>query len=51
MKNTEMIKAVLNAFVIIIGAYMIVEFAGVAVPPLLSGIAFVLIGIAQFLEM
>lgn len=50
MFKMKALTTILNIAVIVIGIFMIVKYAASALPPLLSGIAFVLLGIAHLLE-
>ncbi len=50
MGDTKTIEHTLNAATIAIGVYMLVSYAGAALPPALSGVAFVLIGISLLLS-
>lgn len=45
MKPINIIPIIFSAAVIVIGFIMIIKFAGKALPPALSGIAFILTGI------
>jgi|GEM_PF-3313359 len=49
MKAMNVVQVILSIVTILIGIFMIVKFAGSALAPLLSGIAFVVIGIALLL--
>jgi hypothetical protein len=40
-----LIKRIFSLAVLIIGIFMVIRYAGYVLPPLLSGIAFVLIGL------
>ena len=51
MKNKKNILGVLGLAVLIIGIYMVVKFYGAALPPVLSGIAFILLGLGQLIEL
>jgi len=42
LKNTA--QTILSGLVFIVGFYMVIKFATVALPPVLSGIAFMIIG-------
>jgi L-lactate permease len=48
LKNTA--QTILSGLVFIIGFYMIIKFAGTALPPVLSGIAFMIIGFLFLLK-
>lgn len=50
MKGMKIIQAILSVGVAFIGIFMVVRFAGKALPPLLSGIAFILIAITLLLR-
>jgi hypothetical protein len=51
LKQKEKIRAALGLAVLIIGIYMLVKFYGAALPPVLSGIAFILLGLGQLIEL
>jgi len=44
MDVVEIVGYVLNAAITVIGVYMAFQFYGAALPPVLSGVAFILIG-------
>lgn len=48
LKNTA--QTILSGLVFIIGFYMVIKFAGAALPPVLSGIAFMIIGFLFLLK-
>ena len=50
METRKLIQMIINIFVIIIGIFMVVNFVNVATAPVLSGIAFILIGIGQLIH-
>ena len=50
MKGKYLINVILSIVVAGIGVFMVVKFAGKALPPQLSGIAFILIGIALLIK-
>ena len=45
-----LIHIILHAAVGLIGLYMVITYWGPITPPLLSGIAFILVGVAGFLH-
>lgn len=50
MKSANVIQTIFNIIVIIIGIFMVVKYATTVLPPFLSGIAFILIGIVLFIK-
>jgi len=48
LKNTA--QTILSGLVFIIGFYMVIKFAGTTLPPVLSGIAFMIIGFLFLLK-
>ena len=50
IKPTNLIQAILSIIVIVIGIFMVVRYVGAALPPAMSGIAFILIGIALLMN-
>lgn len=48
LKNTA--QTILSGLVFIIGFYMVIKFAGTSLPPVLSGIAFMIIGFLFLLK-
>jgi len=50
MKAMSVVQVILSIITILIGIFMIVKFAGAALAPLLSGIAFIVIGIALLIK-
>lgn len=45
-----LIKKIFSLAVLIIGIFMVIKYAGSALPPLLSGIAFILIGLTLLMR-
>ena len=50
MKLKSTAENILSGLIVLIGFYMIIKFAGAALPPVLSGIAFMIIGILLILK-
>ena len=48
LKNTA--QTILSGLIFIIGFYMVIKFAGTSLPPVLSGIAFMIIGFLFLLK-
>jgi len=51
MKPINLIQIIFNIIVVVIGIFMVVRYAGAALPPILSGIAFILIGIVLLMNL
>ena len=50
MKPLVLVQSIFSIVVIVIGIFMVVRYAGAVLPPALSGIAFVLIGIVLLIK-
>lgn len=50
IKPTNSIQVILSIIVIVIGIFMVVRYIGSALPPAMSGIAFILIGIVLLMN-
>lgn len=50
MKPLILIQSVFSIIVIVIGIFMLVKYAGAVLPPALSGVAFILIGIVLLIK-
>jgi len=48
LKNTA--QTILSGLVFIIGFYMVIKFVGASLPPVLSGIAFMIVGFLLLLK-
>lgn len=46
----KFIKMIFDLAVVVIGIIMVVSYAGAALAPLLSGIAFILIGVSHLMK-
>ncbi len=49
MQDAAIVEYLLNAATTAIGLYMVISYAGHALPPTLSGVAFIIIGLSQVL--
>lgn len=50
MESKRSVQIIINVVVVIIGIYMVINYVNVSTPPVLSGIAFILIGIGRHLD-